>query len=118
MSRILFSLAALTVVGLSAHTSVYAADIADDDTGSFVNEACAMPVTHETEEAQSDIDTYVKTLAPEDQAQVGKVTEMIEEKMKKPTIIAEETTVIEEPSALTPGDEGREEETEDLELAG
>lgn len=117
MSRTLFSLVALTIVGLSVHTSGYAADIADDETGSFINEACAMPITDETAQAQTDIDSYVKTLAPEEQAEVGKVTEVIEGKMKKPVVLAEEVTMVEEPSALTPGDEGKEEEAEDLELA-
>ncbi len=118
MSRTVFSLLVLTTLGLSIHSTGYAADIADDETGSFVNEACPMPVTSdETASAQQDIDSFVNTLAPEEQAQVGKVTEMIETKMKKPAIITEEAIITDAPAALTPGDEAIEEETEDLELA-
>ena len=117
MARTLFSLVALTVLGLSIHTTGYAADIADDETGAFVNEACPAPMTDETDESQQDIDSYVKTLAPEEQAEVGKVTELIEQKFKKPVVFSEEAMIVEEPSAQTPGDEGREEAMEDLELA-
>jgi|GEM_PF-3267585 len=119
MTRTIFSLFALTILGLSIHTNGYAEELADENNGSFVNEACPMPVTEETMladegEQTEDIETYVKTLPPEEQMQAGKVTEIIEGKMKKPVVIAEETEMVEEPTAS--GNEETE-EAEELEIA-
>jgi hypothetical protein len=120
MTRTVFTLLALTILGLSIHTNGYAEELADDNTGSFINPACPMPITEETmladegEQAQEDIETYVKTLPPEEQMQAGKVTQIIEGKMKKPVVIAEEAEIAEEPSAT--GEEETE-ESEELEIA-